>query len=55
MHDQVRQQRESEQQVSRKHRQGLPTQPDTCLLEPTILSRLAQRVEEQTGAQVEML
>jgi nucleotide-binding universal stress UspA family protein len=33
---------------------GCP-QPDTCLLEPTILSRLAQRVEEQTGVQVEML
>jgi nucleotide-binding universal stress UspA family protein len=33
---------------------GCP-QPDTCLLEPAILSRLAQRVEEQTGMQVEML
>ena len=33
---------------------GCP-QPDTCLLEPTSLSRLAQRVQEQTGAQVEML
>ncbi len=33
---------------------GCP-QPDTCLLEPTILSRLAQRVKEQTGVQVEML
>jgi nucleotide-binding universal stress UspA family protein len=33
---------------------GCP-QPDTCLLEPTILSHLAQKVEEQTGVQVEML
>jgi hypothetical protein len=33
---------------------GCP-QPDTCLLEPTILSRLAQKVEEQTGVQVELL
>jgi hypothetical protein len=37
-----------------KTSKGCP-QPDTCLLEPTILSRLVQRVEEQTGAQVEML
>ena len=33
---------------------GCP-QPDTCLLEPPILSRVAQEVEEQTGVQVEML
>jgi nucleotide-binding universal stress UspA family protein len=33
---------------------GCP-QPDTCLLEPTILSRLAQKIEEQTGVQVELL
>jgi nucleotide-binding universal stress UspA family protein len=33
---------------------GCP-QPDTCLLEPAILSRVAQEVEEQTGVQVELL
>jgi nucleotide-binding universal stress UspA family protein len=33
---------------------GCP-QPDTCLLEPTILSRLAQKIEEQTGVRVELL
>jgi nucleotide-binding universal stress UspA family protein len=33
---------------------GCP-QPDTCLLEPPILSHLAQKVEEQTGVRVELL
>jgi nucleotide-binding universal stress UspA family protein len=33
---------------------GCP-QPDTCLLEPPILARVAQKVERQTGVQVEML
>jgi nucleotide-binding universal stress UspA family protein len=33
---------------------GCP-QPDTCLMEPTMLSRLAQEVEERTGVQVVML
>jgi hypothetical protein len=33
---------------------GCP-QPDTCLLDPPILSRLAKRVEKETGVQVEML
>jgi len=33
---------------------GCP-QPDTCVMEPTMLSRLAQEIEEQTAVQVEML
>jgi nucleotide-binding universal stress UspA family protein len=33
---------------------GCP-QPDTCLLEPPILARVAREVERQTGVQVEML